>query len=140
MKMVMVVITMTIKNIPLCSCAGTTFMGIAPFDHFPDIRFRSLQTMAESKEKTDALRVMLWGVPRSASTVFTKFMSFVDNVEIWHEPYVVSSLNENGWLTKNQYFLTMLKPLYDLYPEEKRGNLRLINTFSYVACVLSIRI
>ncbi|KAJ8050311.1 hypothetical protein HOLleu_03464 [Holothuria leucospilota] len=31
--------------------------------------------------------VFLWTTPRSLSTVFTKCISFVDNVQIWFEPY-----------------------------------------------------
>lgn len=71
----------------------------------------------------NALRVMLWAVPRSASTVFTKFMSFVDDIEVWNEPYMLSFSNR-------QELLEMTKLLHDMYPEENRGNMRPLNTFS----------
>ena len=87
--------------------------------------------MAETKGN-DALRIMFWAVPRSASTVFAKFMTFVDNVEVWHEPYVLSYLNETNWIEDRPELLEVTKPLFDLYPEEKRGNLRTHDTFTYV--------
>ncbi|KAJ8024424.1 hypothetical protein HOLleu_34328 [Holothuria leucospilota] len=34
-------------------------------------------------------RIFLWCSPRVNSTVFEKCMSFVDGVQIWHEPYMV---------------------------------------------------
>lgn len=40
------------------------------------------------------LRVFLWIVPRSASTAFTKCMSFVDDTEVWMEPYYMCVMNE----------------------------------------------
>ncbi|KAJ8039901.1 hypothetical protein HOLleu_14052 [Holothuria leucospilota] len=40
------------------------------------------------------LRVFQWIVPRSGSTAFTKCMSFVDDTEVWMEPYYTCVLNE----------------------------------------------
>ncbi|KAJ8039905.1 hypothetical protein HOLleu_14056 [Holothuria leucospilota] len=40
------------------------------------------------------LRVFLWVVPRTNSTVFTKCMSFVDNTEVWMEPFMACYMNE----------------------------------------------
>ena len=34
------------------------------------------------------VRMMLWGTPRSVSTVFAKFMSFIDDSQIYFEPYL----------------------------------------------------
>lgn len=39
-------------------------------------------------------RVFLWSIPRSRSTVFVKCMSFVENVQVWYEPYLYSYHNE----------------------------------------------
>ncbi|XP_071811540.1 uncharacterized protein [Apostichopus japonicus] len=79
----------------------------------------------------EPVRIMFWAVPRSASTVFTKFMSFVDNVEVWQEPYVISHLFQNGWLSQRPKLISLSKQLYELYPEGKRGNLRPVETFTY---------
>ncbi|XP_072167209.1 uncharacterized protein [Diadema setosum] len=37
-------------------------------------------------------RVIMWCSPRSVSTAMTKCMSFVDEAEIWLEPYVISKI------------------------------------------------
>lgn len=42
----------------------------------------------------DQVCVFLWALPRSVSTAMTKCMSFVDGVQIWHEPYMYSYHNE----------------------------------------------
>ncbi|PIK40301.1 hypothetical protein BSL78_22856 [Apostichopus japonicus] len=40
------------------------------------------------------VRVFLWMVPRTCSTVITKCMSFVDDCVVWMEPYCMCHLNE----------------------------------------------
>ncbi|XP_071839680.1 uncharacterized protein [Apostichopus japonicus] len=47
-----------------------------------------------SQEKQRPLRVFMWVVPRTNSTVFTKCMSFVDKVEVWMEPYFACNMND----------------------------------------------
>ncbi|XP_071833104.1 uncharacterized protein [Apostichopus japonicus] len=47
-----------------------------------------------SKERDDQVRVFLWALPRSVSTAMTKCMSFVDEAQIWFEPYLYSYHNE----------------------------------------------
>ena len=42
----------------------------------------------------DQVCVFLWALPRSVSTAMTKCMSFVEGVQIWHEPYLTSHQNE----------------------------------------------
>ncbi|XP_071829242.1 uncharacterized protein [Apostichopus japonicus] len=44
--------------------------------------------------QSDAKRVFLWIVPRTCSTAFSKFMTFVDDTEVWMEPYLASHFNE----------------------------------------------
>ena len=44
--------------------------------------------MAESKETT---RVMLWTISRSLSTVFTKCLSYVEDIQIINEPFNVAN-------------------------------------------------
>lgn len=39
------------------------------------------------------LRVFLWMVPRTHSTVFMKCLSFVDGAEVWMEPYSACHFN-----------------------------------------------
>ncbi|KAJ8045816.1 hypothetical protein HOLleu_08910 [Holothuria leucospilota] len=48
--------------------------------------------MAANSE--DQVCVFLWALPRSMSTAMTKCMSFVDGIQIWHEPYLYSYHNE----------------------------------------------
>ena len=48
-------------------------------------------SMAENGDRTSNPRVIMWCVPRSVSTAFTKCMSFVDGAEVWLEPYVMSN-------------------------------------------------
>ncbi|KAJ8049711.1 hypothetical protein HOLleu_02575 [Holothuria leucospilota] len=43
--------------------------------------------MDKSKTNQDAGTIFLWTNPRSLSTVFTKCISFVDNIQVWFEPY-----------------------------------------------------
>lgn len=40
------------------------------------------------------VRVFLWMVPRTCSTVITKCMSFVDDCVVWMEPYCMCHFNE----------------------------------------------
>lgn len=42
----------------------------------------------------DQTRIFLWIIPRSNSTALTKCMSFVDDLQIWMEPYMACFLNE----------------------------------------------
>lgn len=48
----------------------------------------------DSQNSSKPLRVFSWIVPRSNSTVFTKCMSFVDDTEVWMEPYMACYMNE----------------------------------------------
>ncbi|KAJ8039906.1 hypothetical protein HOLleu_14057 [Holothuria leucospilota] len=48
----------------------------------------------DSQASNKPLRVFLWIVPRTNSTVFTKCMSFVDNTEVLMEPFMACMLNE----------------------------------------------
>ena len=50
--------------------------------------------MAQNGDRPSNPRVIMWCVPRSVSTAFTKCMSFVDGAEIWLEPYVISKAIE----------------------------------------------
>lgn len=50
--------------------------------------------MADEKERQRPTRVFMWMVPRTNSTVFTKCMSFVDNTEVWNEPYMACLMND----------------------------------------------
>ncbi|KAJ8039908.1 hypothetical protein HOLleu_14059 [Holothuria leucospilota] len=48
----------------------------------------------EDQKSSKPLRVFLWMVPRTNSTVFTKCMSFVEDTEVWMEPFMACMLNE----------------------------------------------
>lgn len=46
-------------------------------------------------EQIDApVRIFLWMIPRTCSTVITKCMSFVDDCVVWMEPYNMCHLND----------------------------------------------
>ena len=38
---------------------------------------------------SDVVRVKLWCVPRSTSTVFLKCMTYVPDSQVWYEPYLM---------------------------------------------------
>ena len=62
--------------------------------------------MAQNGDCPSNPRVIMWCIPRSVSTAFTKCMSFVDGAEIWLEPYAMSK---------------GLQDLYDMFhPEDKK--------------------
>ena len=46
--------------------------------------------MAAEKLKEPTKRILLWGPPRSLSTVFEKCMSYVDGIQIINEPYITA--------------------------------------------------
>ncbi|XP_063969294.1 uncharacterized protein LOC129281610 isoform X2 [Lytechinus pictus] len=50
--------------------------------------------MSESDGKP--FRVMMWCVPRSISTAITKCFSFIENTEIWFEPYCSIFMSAQG--------------------------------------------
>ncbi|KAJ8025602.1 hypothetical protein HOLleu_33202 [Holothuria leucospilota] len=45
-------------------------------------------------EETKQKLIFLWSWPRSISTAFEKCLSFVDGVQIWHEPYTVAQFSD----------------------------------------------
>lgn len=42
------------------------------------------------KQENQQTRIFVWSWPRSLSTVFAKFLSCIDDVQLWHEPYIQS--------------------------------------------------
>lgn len=47
-----------------------------------------------SESKDQQQLIFLWIVPRTCSTVFSKCMTFVDDVQVWMEPYLGCLVNE----------------------------------------------
>ncbi|KAJ8023685.1 hypothetical protein HOLleu_36189 [Holothuria leucospilota] len=82
-------------------------------------------------------RIFLWCVPRSCSTVFTNFMSYIDGAEVWFEPYVLSWVNKFNWfdlIEKKEVGSAckkIVEEIGDSIQEEEWGNMRLLQTFSY---------
>ncbi|KAJ8039930.1 hypothetical protein HOLleu_14090 [Holothuria leucospilota] len=50
--------------------------------------------MDDQKITNRPLRVFLWIIPRTNSTALTKCMSFVDETEVWMEPYLACHIND----------------------------------------------
>ncbi|KAJ8039909.1 hypothetical protein HOLleu_14061 [Holothuria leucospilota] len=48
----------------------------------------------DSEHVNKPLRVFLWMVPRTNSVAFLKCLSFVDDTEVWLEPYLSCLMNE----------------------------------------------
>lgn len=50
--------------------------------------------MTMARSSTEATRLFLWSLPRSCSTAFSKCMTFVDDIDVWMEPYCACHFNE----------------------------------------------
>ena len=46
--------------------------------------------MSSSQGEIASTRTFLWCVPRSVSTAFAKCLSFINDTEVWFEPYAYS--------------------------------------------------
>lgn len=44
----------------------------------------------DAEQENQQTRIFVWSWPRSLSTVFAKFVSCMDDVQLWHEPYILS--------------------------------------------------
>nr|XP_054773171.1 uncharacterized protein LOC129281255 [Lytechinus pictus] len=60
-----------------------------------------MQNMADTKP----FRIILWCVPRSASTVLTKCFSFIENTQIWFEPYTVAFFQDFQYMQRTGSYL-----------------------------------
>lgn len=93
--------------------------------------------MEESTRSPIPPRIFLWCVPRSCSTVFTNFMSYIDGAEVWFEPFVVSWMNKFNWfdlIEKKEVGAAGKKIVEEVgasIPEEEWGNMRPLQTYSY---------
>ncbi|KAJ8050316.1 hypothetical protein HOLleu_03470 [Holothuria leucospilota] len=72
--------------------------------------------------------IFLWSTPRSLSSVFTKCISFVDNVQIWFEPYSCAFSNkiyhsDNDYL-KSELNNPTLRGLFDKQDKEPTSTLK----------------
>ena len=53
-----------------------------------------IRIMSQNGDRPQNPRVIMWCVPRSVSTAFTKCISFVDGADVWLEPYVIAKAIE----------------------------------------------
>ena len=48
------------------------------------------------------VRIMIWSVPRSVSTAFTKCLSFIKGMEVWLAPYHYSNQAKDLFMAENR--------------------------------------